>query len=182
MNEESPIIRLRGDAPLLVWPNGLDALLTRSADLRHRPIRRVSAEEAAAHPGRYRPMREREAAIDEAHCEAAEVFGEAQGWTISRRGSPRLLLSPRERYRGPRGLPAWACRDDVFEHPDYYVVGRGRGRRRLVGAVVHLYRPLALDALPDEIVVDQLDASWYLPETYAYVLRPAAQTPQLSSR
>src|SRR5687768_16226377 len=120
---DSRIIRLRGDGPPLVWPGALEALVSRSADLRQRRIRLVSADEAMRVPGRYRPLSEWEATIDEAHSDAAEVFGGAQGWTSARRGSPRLLLSPPERRRTPRGLPAWARRDDVFEHPDFYRVG-----------------------------------------------------------
>ncbi|HEU5185509.1 MAG TPA: hypothetical protein VFU01_13130 [Gemmatimonadaceae bacterium] len=177
---EPGIIRLRGDALSVVWPNTLMPLVARSAELRERPIRRVSEEEARAQPGRYRPMSEWEATLDEAHRDTAEEFGAAQGWTLTRRGSPRRLLSLRERRRMPRGLPSWACREDVFEHPDYYVVGRGRGIRRLVGAVVHLYTPtIVLDALPHELVVDKLPASWYMPDlTTAFLLRPGGLIPQ----
>ena len=167
----SRIVRLRGDGLALVWPEDIEPLIAQSARLRGRSPRRVPGDhpDVVANPERFRPLREWEAQLDEAQDDAAQGFGNAQGWRLGRCGSPRLLLSPRDRRRMPRRLPAWSLRDDCYEHPDFFYVGR-----RLAAVVVHLYPMIALDGLPNAVVVDQLPSSWYYPDlTTAYVLRSA---------
>jgi hypothetical protein len=149
----SGIIRLRGEAPDLVWPEAaLRPHLTRRSELRDR-----RQEWCTSRPG----QREWYDANLAAHAVSVGVFAKAQGWRPSRGFALNRLL---------RQCPRWAA--DVVDHPDYFSEGR-----RSPAVVVHLYGTLALDDVPSAIVVDRLPESWYWPgQTIAYALRPDPQS------
>ena len=106
-------------------------------------------------------------------ADAALAFADAQGW-IRSSGFSLYRLTPGV-HRPPQegSIPGWARDEAVIDHPEFFWQGHGAA-----GVVVHLYATrIALDRIPEPIVVDQLPASWYYPpRTTAYVLRPAART------
>ena len=164
--------RLRGDAPEVVWPRSrrfAEALSWR------RELRRMTPE----HTGPEAPAEEREMserthedwweAMGAWRSAAVDAFARANGWTRAKHElHPTRLLPPKLRKPADARRPWWHD-DRVFEHPDFLLQGR-----RIAGVVVHLYSPVALDRLPESIVVDELPSSWYWPgRTRAYLLRPA---------
>jgi len=165
------IIRLRGDSPSLVWPDTAIAdRVAWCAELRRlTPDGLLSETDPADVRRMVRQLGEWSIAMLTARSAAATAFAQAQGWAYSPNAYPtaRLVADPRERRHRP--ATTWDFRDDVFEHPDWFVL-----KGRPVAAVVHLYHELAIDALPNAIVVDRLPASWYYPQlTTAYVFRRA---------
>jgi hypothetical protein len=163
------ILRLRGDAESVSWPAMLLApLVDRCDELRARtPVspsfEALPAERRAAHAY----SRKWEWELTAAHQASVDAFAAAQGWTRAKTDFRVVRLLPPKMRTGGSLLPRWV-RDDVFEHPNWL-----RDGRRCAGVVVHLYREIRLDKLPEPIVVDELPRSWYYPQwTKAYLLRP----------
>lgn len=150
------MVRLRGDAPDLVWPaRTINPVVDRCAELR-----RVQPEESH----RYEDYDERRAAdalrrnwptaLLHARQDASKAFAAAQGWIPAGRDFPASRLVGEVRLRRRMRDLRWAQRSDTFDHEEWYRAGRS-----VAGVVVHLYSDLALDAIPAGIVVDRLPRS-----------------------
>jgi hypothetical protein len=185
------VVRLRGDAPEIVWTPAMD----RRIDVCH-DLREFRPAQPPAEPPEWWPSSEPEerwmlilqeaeerheewcAALLHARREAIETFAAAQGWLRADRDyPPQRLVLPKNRtlYRGPG--THWHFNDRLFEHPNWL-----RSARRMEGVVVHLYPKLDVSALPEEIIVDQLPRSWYYPRlTNAYLFRPLPNAEARSS-
>jgi hypothetical protein len=88
-----------------------------------------------------------------------------RGWT-QRKPAESIKYAYVPDWPDPRKR-LWRPCDDVFEHPDWFLVGRHPV------AVVHLYNELDLANVPEGIIIDELPESWYYPgHTRAYVYRP----------
>jgi hypothetical protein len=167
------VVRVRGDAPEIVWPaNALAPHIARCDELRLSlppyPHTVADSEKAAA----TQLFAQWEAEFIDAQRESIAAFAAAQGWQRSERIFPPKHLLHAKNRRGKDSPRPWYCTDQCFEHPDWLTY-----RGRMAGVVVHLYptrTDIDLDKLPGEIVVDQLPDSWYFPRwTNAFLLRPS---------
>jgi hypothetical protein len=156
------IKRLRGEGAELVWPKKVILPLVKLVE------RKRAAFVGSGDRNRYRSASSDRAFFEEyraARKAAARAFAAAQGW---RRGPLThrfyTLLPPGHELRKKRWGPLEGS--GFWDHPETYY---GNG---LSIAVVHLYGPLNIADVPAGLIIDELPASWYSPETTAYVYRP----------
>jgi hypothetical protein len=166
----SPIIRLRGDGPDLVWDApALASRIEKCCLLWGSGTCEDCNDTCRSH--HYRLTRARQ--------DAARAFAGPQGW--SRLASAVAVHQLVEKQRGSnehRGaptepwLPRWAS-PEWYDHPESF-----GAHGRFAATIIHPYRgTIDLAQVPPGIVVDQLPTSWYAPQsTTAFVLRPGPTT------
>lgn len=172
------IIRLRGNAPPLIWPAAeLAPILTElavergqwSGLLRH--INQKTSHNRSLECGSPpNPYAVRAVGPAEARCaalasRAIDAFAHANDMKLRRAAAwPARVL----------GRPAAFCwaHERILDHPQI-LTGLHGGRVRCM--VVHNYGPLPVDRIPETWVVDQLPNSWYFRgDTTAYAIREAS--------
>jgi hypothetical protein len=91
---EHKIIRLRGDAPALVWPEPIEPLIEWCAELRRlTPDPAYVKAEGLARTAAHRLLRDWERTFVTAQDACENAFGSPQGWKSSERWKPRDLIS-----------------------------------------------------------------------------------------
>lgn len=163
------VVRLRGDASTLVWPE-------REMDLAMGAARKLLRHKAAEVVPRQRGQEYSEAresrwqnVLRRSRTAGHIALAQANGWDVSDDAyRPLLLLRSAHRASAGHHLP-WCFHAGLFEFP-YWI----RLAHDQAGVVVHLRERLELNSVPAELVVDQLPNSWHEPDVMnAYLLRPA---------
>jgi len=153
------IIRLKGDAPRLLWPaRTLAPLLTDLVYVRSELARDPRSSSALA----------RSVTLG---TQATDAFAHVNNLRRRQASSwPWRLLGQPPSF--------WRDHADVFQHCQL-LAPFGGGRTRLV--IVHTYLPIPLEIVPDDFIVDALPASWHRDiSCTAYALRSAALAPTIT--
>jgi len=151
------VIRLKGDAPRLLWPaRTLAPILTDLVYVRAELARDPRSGSALA----------RSATLA---AQASDAFAHVNNLRRRQASSwPWRLLGQAPSF--------WRDHGDVFQHCQLFAPFGG-GRTRLV--VIHTPK-FPLEIVPDDFIVDALPVSWARNNCTAYALRAAAPAPTIT--